>query len=158
GLIDNAAYLGLIAKAINQVQEAPGRLVQSVAAASFDAWVKYYRMDENTPNATISHYTKGALVGLCLALTLRLDCNSSLGAVMRGLGRRCQGGPLGEAGVAGVLGQLGGRSFAGGLADWGHGTADLPLEWLLARAGVQVHHDSASMAQRLGLRCTPKDG
>jgi predicted metalloprotease with PDZ domain len=44
-------------------------LVQSVAQASFDAWVKYYRQDENTPNATVSYYTKGALVALCLDLT-----------------------------------------------------------------------------------------
>jgi predicted metalloprotease with PDZ domain len=158
GLIDDAAYLGLVAKAINQVQEAPGRLVQSVAAASFDAWVKYYRMDENTPNATISYYTKGALVGLCLDLTLRLEGNSSLDAVMRALWRRCQGGPMTEADVAAVLEQLGGRSFAGELAQWVHGTAELPLESLLVRAGVHVHHDGAPMAQRLGLRCTPKDG
>src|SRR5947208_3704746 len=27
-------------------------LFRSVAQASFDAWVKYYRSDENTPNAT----------------------------------------------------------------------------------------------------------
>jgi predicted metalloprotease with PDZ domain len=47
--------------------------VQSVAQASFDAWVKYYRQDENTPNATVSYYTKGALVALCLDLTLRQE-------------------------------------------------------------------------------------
>jgi predicted metalloprotease with PDZ domain len=51
--------------------QTPGRLVQSVAEASFDAWVKYYRQDENTPNATVSYYTKGALVALCFDLTLR---------------------------------------------------------------------------------------
>ena len=49
----------------------PGRKVQSLAQASFDAWVKYYRGDENTPNATISYYTKGALVALALDLSLR---------------------------------------------------------------------------------------
>jgi predicted metalloprotease with PDZ domain len=50
------------------VLQAPGRRVQSVAQASFDAWVRYYRPDENTPNSTISYYTKGALVALCLDL------------------------------------------------------------------------------------------
>src|SRR5690606_22866842 len=49
GLIDDAAYLNLIAKTINQVHQTPGRQVQSVAQASFDAWVKYYRIGENTP-------------------------------------------------------------------------------------------------------------
>ncbi|ARU04522.1 peptidase M61 [Comamonas serinivorans] len=161
GLIDDATYLGLLTKAINQVQEAPGRHVQSVAAASFDAWVKYYRMDENTPNATISYYTKGALVGLCLDLTLRLEGqtpNASLDGVMRALWARCQGGPMQESDVAAVLEDLGGRSYADELARWVHGTDELPLASLLTRAGVQVHHDPAPVAQRLGLRCTPRDG
>ena len=158
GLIDTPTYLGLLAKAINQVQEAPGRLVQSVAAASFDAWVKYYRMDENTPNATISYYTKGALIGLCLDLSLRLEGRSSLDAVMRALWQRCQGGPMQESDVAAVLEELGGRVYTQELADWVHGTTELPLESLLARAGVTVHHDPAAIAQCLGLRCVTQDG
>ena len=63
--------------------QTPGRLVQSVAQASFDAWVKYYRQDENTPNATVSYYTKGALVALCFDLSLR----SESGAAVREPGR-----------------------------------------------------------------------
>ena len=55
GLIDDAAYLKLITKTVNQVLQTPGRTVQTVAQASFDAWVKYYRQDENTPNATVSY-------------------------------------------------------------------------------------------------------
>ncbi|MBM3387247.1 MAG: M61 family metallopeptidase, partial [Betaproteobacteria bacterium] len=73
GLIDDATYLKLLGKTIDQVQHSPGRHVQSVAQASFDAWIKYYRQDENTPNATVSYYTKGALVALCLDLTLRAE-------------------------------------------------------------------------------------
>ncbi|MDP3172396.1 MAG: peptidase M61, partial [Polaromonas sp.] len=73
GLLDDAAYLRLLNKTINQVMQTPGRLVQSVAQASFDAWVKYYRQDENTPNATVSYYTKGALVALCFDLGLRSE-------------------------------------------------------------------------------------
>ncbi|HMM86317.1 peptidase M61, partial [Azohydromonas sp.] len=59
GLIDEPRYLKLLAKAIDGVHATPGRALQSVAQASFDAWVKYYRPDENTPNATVSYYTKG---------------------------------------------------------------------------------------------------
>src|SRR6218665_2191046 len=69
GLIDDATYLRLLGKAINQLLQTPGRTLQTVAQASFDAWVKYYRQDENTANATVSYYTKGALVALCLDLT-----------------------------------------------------------------------------------------
>ncbi|WP_440136118.1 M61 family metallopeptidase, partial [Escherichia coli] len=60
GLVDHATYLRLLTKNINQMLQTPGRQVQSVAQASFDAWVKYYRQDENTPNSTVSYYTKGA--------------------------------------------------------------------------------------------------
>ncbi|HEY1226381.1 MAG TPA: peptidase M61, partial [Ramlibacter sp.] len=83
GLIDEATYVRLINKTINQVLQTPGREVQPVANASFDAWVKYYRQDENTPNATVSYYTKGAMVALCFDLTLRAEGRTTLDDVMR---------------------------------------------------------------------------
>ena len=67
--------------------------MQTVAQASFDAWVKYYRQDENTPNATVSYYTKGSLVALCLDLTLRAEGKTTLDDVMRGLWARCPAAP-----------------------------------------------------------------
>ena len=66
----------------------PGRLVQSVAQASFDAWTKYYRPDENTPNATVNYYSKGALLALALDLTLRCEGRGTLDDVMRALWQR----------------------------------------------------------------------
>ena len=166
GLVDNAAYLKLLNKTINQVMQTPGRLVQSVAEASFDAWVKYYRQDENTPNATVSYYTKGALVALCLDLTLRQDNESTrrvegkttLDHVMRGLWARCAAGPMAEADLLAVLQQLGGRSFAREIAAWVHGKQELPLKTLLEKAGVSVHEDPAQLAQALGLRVQENNG
>jgi predicted metalloprotease with PDZ domain len=110
GLIDDATYLQLLAKTVNQVQQTPGRRVQSVAQASFDAWTKYYRVQENTPNATVSYYTKGSLVALCLDLTLRAEGHTTLDAVMRALYERCQGGPMKASDVLAVLKRLGKRS------------------------------------------------
>ena len=158
GLIDDTAYLKLLNKTINQVQQTPGREVQSVAQASFDAWVKYYRQDENTPNATVSYYTKGALVALCLDLTLRQEQKTSLDAVMRRLWQHCQGGPMTETDLAGVLEALSGRSFATELTQWIHSTADLPLQPLLEKQGITVLVDPAQIAQRLGLRVTETAG
>ena len=152
GLLDDAAYLRLLNKTINQVQQTPGRLVQSVAESSFDAWVKYYRQDENTPNATVSYYTKGALVALCLDLTLRAEGQTSLDDVMRALYARCKGGPMADADLQAVLLALAGRPFTTELAQWVHSTDELPLQPLLERHGVAVHADPAQMAQRLGLR------
>ncbi len=152
GLIDSARYLKLLATTITAVQGSPGRAVQSVAAASFDAWVKYYRADENTPNATISYYGKGSLVALALDLSLRGEGRGSLDDVMRQLWRTSGGGPIDEADIAAALEVVGGRSYARELAEWVHGTGELPLADLLRRVGVGIESQPATLAQRLGVR------
>ena len=161
GLLNNSGYLKLLNKTLNQVMQTPGRKVQAVAEASFDAWVKYYRQDENTPNSTVSYYTKGALVALCFDLSLRdtsAGSGTSLDAVMRGLWARCQAGPLSEADLAAELQAASGRSFAPELAAWVHGRAELPLKALLEKHGVVVMEDPAQLAQRLGLRASEVGG
>ena len=157
-LIDDATYFKLINKTINMVLQAPGRHLQSVAQASFDAWVKYYRQDENTPNATISYYTKGALVALCLDLSMRAEGAANLDQVMRGLWQRCKGGPMTEADLLAELEAQTGRSWKKELKAWVHGTRELPLKTLLSSHGVVVHEDAPQMAQRLGLRVAEVQG
>ena len=165
GLLDNAGYLKLLNKTINQVMQTPGRQVQSVAQASFDAWVKYYRQDENTPNATVSYYTKGALVALCFDLSLRAPVNGkpapadvTLDAVMRHVWKHCKGGPMQESDLSAALLAVSGRSFDAELAAWVHGKAELPLQPLLEQHGVSVLEDPAQLAQRLGLRVSESAG
>jgi predicted metalloprotease with PDZ domain len=158
GLIDEACFVRLLNKTINQVLQTPGREVQAVAQSSFDAWVKYYRQDENTANATVSYYTKGALVALCFDLTLRAEGHTNLDEVMRALWLRCKAGPMTEADFAAVLKELGGRSFAREISAWVHGTRELPLAELLAKHGIDVKEDPAQLQQRLGLRVTETSG
>ena len=159
GRIDDATYLRLVNKTINQVQQAPGRLVQSVADASFDAWVKYYRQDEQTPNQTVSYYTKGALVAMCLDLTLRREGNGTLDDVMRLLWTQSGGGgPISEADVAAALETVGGRSYADELAQWVHTAGELPLSDLLRAHGVAALDDAAQRAHVLGLRVAETGG
>jgi predicted metalloprotease with PDZ domain len=157
GLIDDATYIKLLGKTIAQVQQTPGRHVQSVAQASFDAWVKYYRQDENTLNATVSYYTKGSLVALCLDLKLRQE-NQTLDKVMRGLWKRCKGGPMREQDLLDELQSLTGRSWALEIQAWVHSTHDLPLRDLLTAHGVTIEAETATMAQRLGLRVSEAGG
>lgn len=158
GLIDDATYLKVLTKTVNQVLQTPGREVQSVAQASFDAWVKYYRQDENTANATVSYYTKGALVGLCFDLTLRQEGHTNLDQVMRALWQRCKGGPMAEADFAAVLKELGGRAYARELAAWVHGTRELPLRELLEQHGIAIVEEPAQLQQRLGVRANESQG
>ncbi|HYN58210.1 MAG TPA: PDZ domain-containing protein [Rubrivivax sp.] len=152
GLVDAPRYLRLLGKTLNGVLATPGRKLQSVAQASFDAWVKYYRGDENTPNATISYYTKGSLVALALDLSLRGAGRGSLDEVMRTLWSRSAGGAIDEDDIAHALQQVAGRSMQAELAAWVHGTDDLPLPPLLARAGVLQQAEATDLAGELGLR------
>ena len=154
GLIDHASYLRLLTKAVQQVLQTPGRTVQTVAQASFDAWIRYYRPDAHTPNSTVSYYTKGALVALCLDLCLRREGRTTLDDVLRTLWQRSAGGPMDEALLREVLQALGGRSFDAELDAWVHSTAELPLAELLQAHGIALQGDTPQPAQRLGLRVT----
>lgn len=111
GVIGCADYLGLLAKNMTAVLRTPGRLRQSVAESSFDAWIKYYRQDENAPNAVVSYYTKGALIALALDLQLRAasDGRRSLDDVMRRLWQRhgLSGEGVAEDGLYAIVAEVG---------------------------------------------------
>ncbi|HMA24279.1 MAG: M61 family metallopeptidase, partial [Gemmatimonas sp.] len=140
GVIDRGSYLELLGRGITTVLRNPGRQVQSIAESSFDAWIKFYRQDENTPNAVVSYYAKGSLVALALDLTLRLH-GSSLDDVMRALwqryGRTGTGVP--EDGVALLASELAGHDLAEFFARHVDGTEDPPLADPLREFGVELN-------------------
>ena len=169
GLIDDAQYLEVLCKTVNHVWQTPGRKVQSVAQASFDAWIKYYRPEPNTPNTTVSYYTKGALVALCFDLTLRHEGKSSLDDVMQALWMKSHNqaskgatksakGAITERDFVQVLEELGGRSYKKEIAAWVHGTDELPVQKCLELHGIKLQKASATWQQLLGLRVTEKAG
>ncbi len=85
GLSTREEYLEALSNQIEALQTTPGRLVQSAAGASFDAWIKQYRPDENSPNVSISYYTKGAVIAFLLDGKIRKATNGakSLDDLMR---------------------------------------------------------------------------
>jgi predicted metalloprotease with PDZ domain len=85
GLISEGEFLDRISRQIENVQNTPGRLLMSAEEASFDAWIKFYRQDENSINSQISYYDKGQLLGLLLDLQIRKASGGakSLDDVMR---------------------------------------------------------------------------
>mgnify|MGYP002635263028 FL=1 len=87
GCITAKEYLELIGQTITRVQRGQGRLRQSAATSSFNAWSKFYKQDENSVNAIVSYYAKGSLIALCIDLKIRqLTANQhSLDDVMRQL-------------------------------------------------------------------------
>jgi predicted metalloprotease with PDZ domain len=87
GLITENDYLKMIARHLTQLMRTPARAIQSIADSSFDAWIKYYRQDENAPNAIVSYYLKGGLIALLLDLKLRSESKGTLDDLMRFLWR-----------------------------------------------------------------------
>ena len=155
GLVDDAQYLRLLARNVDAVAATPGRLQHSLEDASFEAWTKFYRSDENTPNTTVSYYAKGALVALALDLSLRRH-GRSLDALMRALWSASGGGPIAQADIGSALRVLAGSRHGAALdrelLGWVRGTAELPLAELLDGVGVRWHDEPPALAAGLGLR------
>jgi predicted metalloprotease with PDZ domain len=85
GLITEGEFLDGISGEVELLQTTPGREVQSASLASMDAWIKYYRPDENSANVAISYYTKGLVLGLVIDAKIRKATNNarSLDDVMK---------------------------------------------------------------------------
>jgi predicted metalloprotease with PDZ domain len=150
GIISEAAYFKLLGKTVGSVLRGSGRTKQSVAESSFDAWTKYYRQDENAPNAIISYYTKGSLVGLAFDLTIRARTGGakSLDDVMRALweryGRDFYTGASGsgrgvtEKDVEALFDEISGVRLKSIFDRHVRGVEDIPLAKLYAAFGVKV--------------------
>ena len=167
GLIDRSTYLGLLAKTINAVNKGSGRLKQSVAESSFDAWTKYYRQDENAPNAIVSYYQKGSLVALWFDLLIRSRTRSkrSLDDVMRALWRHYgrdfyqagHGLGVSDADVEALFDEVTGLSLKNVFDHAVRGTKDLPLAEALAAFAIQLQDPPRKGTPSLGVR-TRKEG
>ncbi|MGF6536302.1 putative metalloprotease with PDZ domain [Paraburkholderia sp. GAS206C] len=147
GLISPEEYFALLGKVVGGVMRGSGRLKQTVAESSFDAWVKYYRQDENAPNAIVSYYTKGSLVALAFDLTIRAQTNNrkSLDDVMRLLWQRFgrdfyRGKPVGvsEDEVEELFVEATGADLGVLFEQAVRSTRDLPLETMLEPFGVSL--------------------
>jgi predicted metalloprotease with PDZ domain len=148
GLIDSAAFLRRLGELLTRVYRVPGRRVQNLAAASFDAWDVFYKPEANSPNATTSYYSKGALVALALDLELRAHSDSrvTLDTVVRELWQRYGkvGRGVPEEGFEALARELGGAALAQFFGTAVRGTDDLPIDQLLARFGVTLAFRAAA--------------
>jgi len=170
GLISPERYLELLAEKILALQSQPGRAIQSLEQSSFDAWIKLYRPDENTPNSAISYYLKGGLVALLLDLEIRQRTADarSLDDVLRALYERY---PIDGPGIpedggyrAAVEQVAGGESFVEFFERYVAGTDELDYAGALGYAGLRLdwHHERAPEHGQpplgLGLRLKTEGG
>lgn len=161
GLITAESYLELVGQNITRVLRGTGRFRQSISDSSFDAWTRFYKQDENAPNAIVSYYAKGAMVALALDLTIRRETQqrSSLDDVMRVLwqryGRTAIG--IGEQELERVIEEVSGVALHTFFDQTLRGTEDIPLEPLLEDIGVLMKLRPAQSDEDKG-GTPPKEG
>lgn len=164
-VIDKPSYLKLLAEQINRYYQTPGRAHQSIAESSFDAWIKLYRSDENTGNAGISYYNKGALVALCLDLTLlqKSAGRYRLFDVVKAFYTQAKQNDNKRIGISSAdIGVVIGQFMP--IADWEdfeqryvNGVEELPLESMLRANGIKIRTNTKETADKhvpWGMRCT----
>ena len=158
--IDLKTYLDLVSTNWNGILRGPGRNKQSLADSSFDAWTKYYQADENTPNAVVSYYGKGALLALGLDLQIRAFSKNkkSLDDLMRLIWQR-HGVTLdgiSEDGLDNLVHELLGSDFSKTWADiksrYIFGTEDIPLQKWVSSKSILVKQKAQSKLEKIKLQ------
>ena len=161
GVISVDSYLQLLGQTITRVLRGKGRLIQSVAESSFDTWTKFYKQDESAPNSIVSYYAKGALLALCLDLTIRKLCNDnkSLDDLMRYLwhnfGKKDIGVPEGE--IDKIASNIAGTDLTDFFNQYLYGVKDLPLEELLNDMGIEMKLRATLSVDDKGGKAAEKD-
>jgi predicted metalloprotease with PDZ domain len=131
-----------MAAEIARYEQTPGRKVMSAEESSFNAWIKGYRPDENTPNSSIDYYNKGDLLGWMLDFEIRSRTGGkkTLDDVMRYLyenyALRGAGFPEGE--LKGAFEKVAGADLTDFFARYVSGTAELDFDRYLRMAGLQL--------------------
>ncbi|MES1928589.1 protease with the C-terminal PDZ domain [Salinisphaera dokdonensis CL-ES53] len=161
GLISEQGYLDRLATLATRIDRTPGRHRQSLSQSSFDAWLKFYRPDENTPNAVISYYGKGAQFALGLDLKLRVETDGavSLDDVMRRAwevhGREDR--PVPEHGLAAIAAEASGLDLDIFTESYLETIIDAPWADWLGYFGIDAmfapgKDDEAALRGRFGVR------
>ncbi|MEA3302876.1 MAG: peptidase M61, partial [Pseudomonadota bacterium] len=140
GIISLESWLELLTRTITRVMRSKGRHRQSVADSSFDTWTKFYKQDENSSNAIVSYYAKGALIAFGLDMTLR-KCSEgriSLDDLMRLLWQRHgkAGVGVGEDEIQQLAEELLQEPLSVFFDSYVYGVEELPLENWFAEIGI----------------------
>lgn len=87
GYMTQEEYLKTLTGSLNMTLNRKGAYVQSMHDASFDAWIKEYRPNENSSNNSISYYLKGSVLAALLDIEIvtATDGKKSLDDLMKHL-------------------------------------------------------------------------
>jgi predicted metalloprotease with PDZ domain len=155
GLAAPGRLLRKLGEELTRLARTPGAAKMSLEEASFLAWVKLYRPDENTPNSAVSYYRKGALVAFALDLALR-RAGASLDALARRLVERHRERGLPEDGVERAAAEILGAEAARAFFDRHvRGAGDVQLD--LGLLGLEVRRRRAQGFDDKGGKAAPRD-
>jgi predicted metalloprotease with PDZ domain len=153
-IISKESYLELLGQGLTRLLRTPGRFNQSITQSSFEAWSKFYKQDENAPNAIVSYYNKGAILALCLDLKIRTESRGTytLDSVMRFLWKHYGIGLKGTPDnvIHLVLKEGLGMDLDDFLNLALYNTDELPFENLLSDFGVKTHYRTRTGKKDLG--------
>jgi predicted metalloprotease with PDZ domain len=154
GLLTQDRYLEILGKSITAMLQLPGRHQQSIARSSFDAWIRLYKPDGNSPNRTVSYYLKGGLVAWLLDLVIRdrSDGARSLDDVMKHLWKGTCDDASGydEMNMGQTILDATGVDVSAELAAWVFGTDDPDWNDVLASHGMELVEPSGEPAVDFG--------
>lgn len=164
GLCTVDEYLEHLGEEIARLEDTPGRAAQSCAEASFDAWIKLYRADENTVNSTVSYYLKGEIVCALLDVELRVRTQGRralddvLALLWREHGKDER--PVPEDAMPALFERAAGVPMDDLLGPWVDGRGELPIDAVLGKVGLELRRDRDGKRPRgaLGIRVRTSDG
>lgn len=162
GVYDVRAYFNSLSKEITRYLTTPGRHVQPLAESSYDAWIKLYRQDANSPNSQMSYYLKGEMVSLLLDLLIRDHHNNtrSLDDVMRQMWERFGQSELGftPTDLEQAIEAIAGINLSDFFRHCLHTTAELPFDTYLEPFGLRLIPDGDTSLPYLGLTLKTENG
>lgn len=142
GFITEAEFVSKLVTAVSNVSNIPGAQVQSVAEASFDAWIKLYRPNENSNNTTVSYYAKGEVVGILMdiAIAQATKGEKSLDDVMKAmyLQNKAQKRGYTDAEFKALVEKVSGQDFTDFWNKYVNGTALPEYAKYFGYAGIKV--------------------
>lgn len=160
GFYSAEEYLEIVSDYISKYESNSGKNVQTVAESSFDAWIKYYRRNENSNNTQISYYDKGAFVALFLNLIIlnESEGKKSLNDVMKTLWNNYKSNPnkgFTESDIQKALEQYTNSNLDAFMKDYVFGKKPLDYEKYLNYAGLTLL-DKSQKEIKLGAKLNDK--
>ncbi|TGE13911.1 M61 family peptidase [Hymenobacter elongatus] len=163
GFVTPEGYLADLSNGIGRVENTPGNKQQAASESSFDAWIKYYRPNENSQNTGISYYDKGEVIGAVLDLMIINETKGqkSLDDVMRYLYDRYYkqlGRGFTDDEYQDAVAKVAGRRFDDFFRKNVYGTEILPYATALGYAGLTLTNTPFTTDAALGASVSTTGG